>query len=734
MTEPIRKPSPPNPVPEEDLSQYENFSPAIAENGRIRQIPPEQLPENAFAWMDAPSTRREVVEDLVQIRQAEKAEKLAHQHQEVPVERAPSAQPQPLPAPSMQEVAPTVAGPEPLPQALPSVDSTPTVQTNPAPSVRPDLPSLPVLSPAEKTTRLGRTRRRKKKGKTGRKPLPQQTPTSANTVSSVTQVPPQTPQPPAQQPLHPKRRRLGWIVGVLLLAVFITVGGGVPVENIPLLRNLAYAMGFSKTDTQRMSFLRALLTWTDQSLGLKGHLAAWPQSTAGQGQTNFQRQTEGEGVDGASGLYAQMARAGGQTRLIDMQALNTLQRKQGRALDGISGTVLPEPGREDAALAAVLRDDQVTARTEANQDKGEVFFGSDNSAVNRHFQDGFDSSKMLTKIKNPYITDGKPIDWTQRTAWQLMQSGGGLLGANKELQYGAAAWQIPPSEIGETKSHRDLYHAWITSRMSKYTTNIWLKKTLVGSAFLDAEIPTTASTGLQVGGVRIDSDALAEDQEAWKKYQEFEENCLQEMTQGGGKNVNEAIDGFNSLFSTWTGSTAEKNFGFPTSCEQMLENTETKRNNFVNNLNKLKTHCDNANAGYTKLENSCAMQYFKGQCSTAYQPKFTQQWQDVETFCNKDKPDCSGKQDEELTACENEFKEWEEENNKWFNETDGLAIHTEENLLKDVGGATKFFPQVVREQTVDAQGNVTAWEGTENVENTVRAGLGQNSANFGNAK
>ncbi len=782
MTEPIRKPSPPNSVPEEDLSLHENFSPAIAENGLIRQLPADEVPENAFAWMDDPSTRLDIVQDLVKIRQAEKAEQSRHKQTEkepvnvtfpaekgalspssegttveilphegenarkaeqrdkkektdlIPSSLSPAGEGNGSPFPLEEEDR----GQEPRDERENQLfaGGAPTENLPAIPNVTQTLPALPVLDAAGQTTRLGKTRRKKKrKEKTVRRPVADQPNAAMPTIdkaglASVAEVPPNSPQTPPR-PARPKRHRWGWLLALLLVAFLMIIGGVVPVENIPVLRRIAYAMGFSKDATQRISFLRALLAWTDKTLGLNGKLSPWPGGALlADGAAFPAADADVNNPEIAAGLQAQMARASGDTRLIDMRALNDLQRKQGRALDGISGTVLPEPGREEADLAAVLRDDQVTARTEANRDTGEVFFGSDTSAVNRHFQDGFDSSKMLTKIKNPYITDGHPIDWTQRTARQLLNGPGGLGVLNKELQYGAAAWPVGDTEVGDKKPYRDLYHAWITSRMSKYTSNIWLKKSLAGSSFLNAEIPQTASTGLKMGGIFIDSDSLQTDQEGWKQYLEFEEKCRQEMTRGGGKEVSDAVNDFNDLFYSWSGSKAEqnniRNFGFPTTCEKIKNSTYFET--YQNNLKRITNLCKQAKSGYDKLRNTCYLDSFAGQCNdTTFEHTFVNRWNYFKNEVCKEPTDCNTVPEEQKEACNAENEALLALRQTWegTETTQGEASKTEARLLEAVGGDSPHFPAATRDKNTGA---ISA----ENVEDAVEYGLGKNSANFSN--
>ena len=127
-------------------------------------------------------------------------------------------------------------------------------------------------------------------------------------------------------------------------------------------------------------------------------------------------------------------------------------------------------------------------------------------------------------MSNPYIVNGKPIDWMTNAAQRMMQANTGLSGLNKELSSVQVNWGGVVQDKGPQKPHRDLYHAWITSRMAKHTQNVMLKKALAEAGFWDGEIPTSAS-GLMFGGLQIDIDSLQEDQESWDEYLKFEKQC-----------------------------------------------------------------------------------------------------------------------------------------------------------------------------------------------------------------
>ena len=615
-----KPPQPPNPVPEEDLNLHEDFSPVIAENGLIRQPKaPEMNEESLPAFL----TRLDTLQDLVALRRLEQQEQTGHLEQS-PATTAPLAG---------EDAQRTVAGEKesfvPLEgeDAQRADEGESKLKNNPyknntdlSPAATTFLtvrePETTALVPVSKLTLARRIKLLKRKRQRKRRLAAR-----AKKRAAQAAVPPKTPK---QQPSPARPSRWKWVFVLLLLLFLGGVSGLVPVEKIPLLRNLAYAMGFDKNDTSRISFLRALLTWTDKTIGLPGN---W-SNEAGENYlwARWDKSSRTGGVQAdetdATGLNARFARADSQTSLIDMKALQALQLKKGYVLDGVRGAVKLTPGQEEADLGpAVVRDDKVNVRTEANRDKGEVFFGSDRAAVNRNFKDGYDSTKMLAKIKNPHIADGKPIDWLLNTTQQLMQTNSPLGGLNRQLEGSHVSWGSGLANLGEQKPHRDLYSAWITSRMGNRTPNIMLKKSLADVGFLGADMPTMASTALG-GGVQIESTSFQEDQEAWKEYLEFERRCKEELGAHSLK-IDKALEDF--------GKFRDKP-GYPTTCDEMLNSNSS---NFLQNVKaNVQSACTQLRENYKALERNCAMAISEGtDCKNITTEKYEDFWKQDQAYC-----------------------------------------------------------------------------------------------------
>ena len=628
------KPLPPNFVPEEDLSMHENFAPIIAENGLIRQ---PEVPDKETI-LTASLTRIDTLQDLVQIRQAEKKEKTLPP-QPVPQEltsSAPEAKTVPAPAvPSNPEHSFAITSEE-----------KPTLDLSSDPQEGADgkrlgeekiaqTTTLPAVIPAATTALMttGKTKRRKsglfKKRKKAKKHAKPQAQSPA--------TPPATPAPKQGH----NSRRWPWVLAVLLFLFLGSITGLVPVEKIPFLRSVAYALGFTKDDTSRISFLRALLAWADKAIGLPGDWSVDSSSLlAGKLGSGLGISTDAENI---ADLNARMTRYNGQTSLINMAALQKLQREKGRPQDGLLGAVMPAPGQAEAQAApAQLIGDHVEVRTESTRVQGDVYFGSDAGAINRDARDAYDSSKTLAKVKNPRIADGKPIDWFVNTTQRLMQTTGPLGGANRQLEGTRISWGDNVSTVGDRKERRDLYRAWITSRMSKYTSNLMLKKSLADVGFLGADIPMMVAMSVG-GGVQIDAASFQEDQEGWKEYLEFERKC-QEALNTAGNRIHNTVQEFNTLVKS------NSQWDFPANCTEAYPAAPSyQQSRFQAGISRIASYCKQINTDYTTLENKCYLQVNRPQnvCDKGIQTTYQAHWNNF------------------VGACKNEF---DKAFKKWFDE------------------------------------------------------------------
>lgn len=638
-------------VPEEDLDLHQNFQPIIAENGLIR---PKKLPDDLTISPDTTFTRMDTVQDLVQIRSAEQKAKEEAKKQDVDPQAAPEAQPQPQAETSVQmqtvkaepfapEVPPTQPEPpaKPVsPNVQPQAPAQPDLPAQPQPEFQtltpslaqdelpPDLPTIPFAQPVSKKRKSKKERRKQKEApKNEEKQIP---PTSS------------TEQPVVLLPALKKRRRWVWLLLILCLLLLGTIGGIVPVENIPFLRNIAYAMGFSKDDTSRMSFLRTLLAWKDKGKkspdaqqgtdeqSSSGHLMALERLRTQRGDPSASEEED------LGSLYSRMQHEGGKTGLIDIQALNEFQRQKGYKVDSIRGASMYfDPEKEPEA--ASLRDDNVNVRTEANQSTGEVFFGSDAFSVGRGAQDGFDSVNGFKKIANPHIAGVNSVDWFTMTAQRMMKTDMGLGGVNKEFSAMHLDWGTNLNSVGKNKEHRDLYSAWIASRMSKYTPNLMVKKALADTGFMGAEVPTTASNVVGLGGILLDTDSLKEDQAEWQEYLEFKKQC-EKALEDNSQAIDDAVNEYNKI---WKYGAQE--FGYPEDCYQARNMTEVP-DAIQTNSARVEGICTTLKIKYKDLADKCDMRVanaetdctgisdgyktsfadFKNKCNSLYQDKKTE--------------------------------------------------------------------------------------------------------------
>lgn len=680
-------------VPEEDLNLHENFAPIIAEDGVIG---PSEEKREEIPVPDAWTTRMDTVQDLVALRSAQEKEK---PKEEKPKEGQPSSQ---AALPSLQEEKIT-----PLPPEKENKESQQPPQTEDKKEV---LPPQEESRPREVVEQNAPSPKdRKKKSKKERRQVRLSQKIKALLKKQPLQLPCSSQKP---TPAPKKPRRWPWVVAVLCFLFLGTITGVVPVEKIPLLRNLAYAMGFTKADTARMSFLRALLTWTDKTVGFssspeEGRSSLWARL--------FGADTPNDEREDLAGLQARLERAGGKTSLIDIQALNALQRQKGRALDEIKNSALVNPGSEQGQDPAAMRDTNVSVHTEANQDKSDVFFGSDATAAMRNFQDGYDSVNTLKKLANPYIANGTPIDWLQNTAQRMMRSDVGLGGVNRGLQGTQVNWGNNTGGIGDGKPQKDLYFAWITSRMAQKTPNLMLKKALVDTGFMGADFPTMASNVVGYGGIQIDMASFQEDQEAWREYLEWEKKCKAEINDGGGKIVNEAVSTFNDMFTIQggTGRAGLTQLSFPQTCEAVKT---SGCDSYKTNLNTIQSACSSAQKGYKRLETSCSMVNPPSNCSS-------ERIQVLAGRCDSFKARCDECAQARANAAANGqpvpegCKEGEE---KWEDAQGHDQKETEEAVLAVVGGDTDYFPQIVRSK--DDQ------EGIDRAQQSITGGMSHTAA------
>lgn len=677
-------------VPEEDLNLHENFAPIIAENGVIR---PSEEKREEIPVPDAWATRMDIVQDLVALRSAQEKEKSPKETSaqaslpSLQEDKLQEKEPNPIPTAEQKPIKPAPAedkknqkekrahrffkkkkknaSPKPAEQNASSValSTSKNSAEKPTKKLVQKPAEQPVQNPADK---------------------PVQKPAEESLKNPVEQPAAKqtSPKPQAQLPAPKKPRRWPWVVVVLCFLFLGTITGVVPVEKIPFLRNLAYAMGFTRADTERMSFLRALLTWTDKTVG-------FPSGQNGTRASLWARLfgtdiPEDEREDLAS-LQARLERSGGKTSLIDIQALNTLQRQKGRRADEIKGSAWVNPGSEQGQDPASVRDTNVSVHTESNQDKSDVFFGSDATATARNFQDGYDSVNTLKKLANPYIANGTPIDWLQNTAQRMMRSDVGLGGVNRGLQNMQVNWGNNKAGMGEGKPQKDLYFAWITSRMAQKTPNLMLKKALVDTGFMGADFPATASNAVEYGGVQIDLASFQEDQEAWREYLEWEKKCKEELFTSGDQ-VSKLEAQFNTLVKD------SSQWDFPNNCaESNARNTPYEGTNFARNIGSIQNTCKQLERAYSGLRDKCSMSVrtHANNCSAGINNRYAGYWQRFQASCaQKFEEDFAEwwKQNQSNYTSEQEGRK-AYENGKW--KEDGKK-HTQEDFVNTVTSEADF--------------------------------------------
>ena len=412
-----------------------------------------------------------------------------------------------------------------------------------------------------------------------------------------------------------------WVTLILVIILFILTAF-VPVAKIPGLRNLAYAMGYSEEETEDISFLRALLSWNEHSKNRSGELsrdellASGDLARLAQERQNVPNQTD--------------------DFLFNFRAVNTSLRNQGQKADlGVSQMV-------DPGSAADIPGVKVTANsavTTGNTVPAEVYFGEEANLVARNKNDGYNTSKMLTKIKNPYIINSSSRDWfatqAQHAFWadsdieHLMNNlnsktpGGGRLNSNL-------------GDTSEKKSHRDVYYAWLTSNAGRRTPDLWLKKTLASASFMGADLDRQKLVFSGYGGLKLDEDAIMADMENIEVRKKMEKECQASLSTSG-ETLKEVLPQAKESLENLRGA-------FPVDCDHLDNGFESKVNSAQNN-------CETTENLYKTLKDKCQSNYK----SSSYNCKletFSNNYNGYKAYCEESKRACEGRgTEEDRAAC-----------------------------------------------------------------------------------
>ena len=463
---------------------------------------------------------------------------------------------------------------DPQEPRMPGLDDLPSPQT-PVETVPPKKPliDLPDSTPQPLSARVIRKappKTNEEKAEKTDKPA-----AIAPGVPSTSGVPP-TPARPVARPWY-RSNRLWSLVAVILC--LWGVGTMVPVGKIPFLRNLAYAMGFSPDEANRLSFLKALLSWKDED--------------------RRQRALAAEGNEFSvfnSGGFESLSADASKSKLINVRSVNAALARRGKQGDDLAGSYNAAPGEEDAVNkpGVVLKENAFSADTQANNTQNsEVFFGADSSAVQRGKQDAYNSVNMLKKLNNKPVAGASAQDWLDRLVDKGIREEANLDEVQKSLDAtnSVRAQFGDTKKLGDTRAKRDMYYAWLTGRAARRTPQPVLKKTLASAGWDGADMPRSVFSASGFSGVAISSDDVVADVESVKKFMELDEKCRNAIKNGSADAPDleqEALPRIQALAGS-----------FPSTCGDRANSS------FNNTLQALANTCNQVSRSFERVKREC---------------------------------------------------------------------------------------------------------------------------------
>lgn len=416
-----------------------------------------------------------------------------------------------------------------------------------------------------------------------------------------------------------------WML-LFFFLVLLVAGGFVPVGKIPFLRNLAYAMGYTPDETQRISFLRALFSWNEHEKILRGELPD-PDAVS---------------VFGADGGYSTSS-SKAQNKLFNVRAVNAARARRGQAAEGVRGANYFVDTGDKRFSDIKIKDAKAAASTQSNMAQpSEVFFGADTSGVARDKRDGFNSVNTLKKIKNPNIAGSGSDDWMGRLVDKATRSDAGLASIAKNIDKGGMLSKLGGvQEIGESRARKDLYHAWLYGKTARRTPNPVLKKTLAAASFDNMEMPKSIFSASGFSGVGINPDDVVADMDNVKRYLQQDKECQETIDSVG--------DTVSDLKALARAEITQIKASFPSTCGDVASSS------YWTHLSNVRNYCQQANAAYnTTLRSKCSIVVNEGSCTTnLLEDRFTS----FKTYCEEEEKKCRDLiTPEEQAACQAEAK------------------------------------------------------------------------------
>ncbi len=436
----------------------------------------------------------------------------------------------------------------------------------------------------------------------------QPAPAATQPAASATQ-----PVPRENFPRRPWYRSPKMCLGILLLLFLLGGATLVPVSKIPFLRNLVYAMGFSPDDAKKLSFLKALLSWTDHQKRMNGELPSGDELSA----------------FGARGGF-NSANEQAKNKLINYRAVNASLAKRGKKGDYLSGTyddtLDQATGRYQSNIS--VDNPEAAANTQANKtDVSQVFFGEDASNQYRDKNDGFNSVNTLKKVANKPVAGTSGEDWLGRLIDKARSTDSGLEEITKKFDRDATniAKLGSSTKVGDTRARRDLYWAWFMGRAGRRTPQMALKKTLAAASFDGADMPRTVFTTSGFAGIALSADDIIADMDNVKKYLEQDKNCMDAIGRGF-ENIN--------MDELWTEIQTVRD-AVPKTC------AEANSGAYGNAITAVQAHCRQMKGAYLGMRQNCAtldIELSDSQCNTFKLPYYQSEFQ---AYCAQEVAACA---------------------------------------------------------------------------------------------
>ena len=421
--------------------------------------------------------------------------------------------------------------------------------------------------------------------------------------------------------VHSKR---AWTVLVVLLflSYFFTA---IPVEKVPLLRNLAYVMGFTREETKTFSFLKTLLTFPQHYKAHRAEKEDWERT----------RKSSAAAI-AASTEDALLYKA----QLINFKQSSQGANPQGQDSDELHKVRQANTARDSrvVALASVLRDDPAATQTAQKTAGSEVFFGTQEGIIPRDPTAGFDTTQNLSDLPSPGVVDSHKTDKLLEAAESFYARTTNIDFQNKLTEHtiGSRTMLQDLSSPDDKKPRVDVVYAWLTSRAAKRTENKMLKKTLAAAGFLGADLTRpmllTALDG--TGTMAVDPRQIDVDISVAKERVEREEKCTNYLTDGAYQS--EIIEFWQNTINGDNGYLKKVWNSMDNLLNATCDTYQDKISVFNNNMNDLSDKCQTLNSSYGTVQTACQITVKSGKCdNSSIRNDFTNLKGNIDTWCSQ---------------------------------------------------------------------------------------------------